>query len=527
MRNVVGHRSLHSSRVSLAGKVRQTPLIIDGEKIVSKSHVWYDIHNPATNEVVARVPEATKEELKAAVASSQKAFESWREVSVQHRARVMMKFHTLLNSHKDEIARLITEEQGKTLADAHGDLYRGIEVVEHSIAIPSLVMGEFLENVTKHTDLYSIHQPLGVTAAICPFNFPAMIPLWSLPMSVACGNTILLKLSERDPGAGVRIAELAQEAGCPPGVVNVIHGKHDCVNFLLDEPAVKAISFVGGDKAGRYIHARGTANGKRVQSNMAAKNHAVVLPDADKEAALSQIVGAAFGAAGQRCMALSVAIFVGLAKEWVPDFVSKAKTLKLGNGMDADVTLGPVISPEAKTRIEAIVGRASGQGAVVALDGRNVHVQGYEKGNFIGPTVISNVTAGMECYKEEIFGPVLNIMFAETLDEAIALVNANPYGNGTALFTSSGAAARKFQHEVDVGQIGINLPIPVPLPFMSWTGSRGSFVGSGRFYGKEAIRFYTNTKTITSNWNPARQAAAAAATSMPLLGQEQAAAKKH
>jgi malonate-semialdehyde dehydrogenase (acetylating)/methylmalonate-semialdehyde dehydrogenase len=267
---------------------------------------------------------------------------------VQQRARVMMRFHALLNQHKDEIARLITEEQGKTLADAHGDLYRGIEVVEHAIGIPSLVMGEFLENVTKHTDLYSIHQPLGVTAAICPFNFPAMIPLWSLPMSVACGNTILLKPSERDPGAGVRIAELAQEAGCPPGVVNVIHGKHDCVNFILDEPAIKAISFVGGDKAGRYIHARGTANGKRVQSNMAAKNHAVVLPDADKEAALSQIVGAAFGAAGQRCMALSVAIFVGSAKDWVKDFVAKAQTLKLGNGFDADVALGPVISPEAK-----------------------------------------------------------------------------------------------------------------------------------------------------------------------------------
>lgn len=423
----------------------------------------------------------------------------------------------LLNQHKDEIAGLITEEQGKTLADAHGDLYRGIEVVEHSISMPTLIAGDFIENVTKHTDLYTIKQPLGVTAAICPFNFPAMIPLWSLPMSVACGNTIILKPSERDPAAAVRIAELAHEAGCPPGVVNVIHGKHNAVNFILDDPNIRAISFVGGDAAGRYIHERGTANGKRVQSNMAAKNHAVVMPDADKEAALSQIVGAAFGAAGQRCMAISVAVFVGKAKEWVGDFAKKAAELKVGRGTDPSAALGPVISPEAKTRIEGIIARSTKEGATIALDGRGLKVAGCPNGNWVGPTVISGVRADMECYKTEIFGPVLNIMFAETLDEAIAIINRNPYGNGTAIFTSNGATARKFQHEVDVGQIGINLPIPVPLPFVSWSGSRGSFVGSDHFYGKHAVNFYTALKSITSNWNPNLAKASAASTVMPTL----------
>lgn len=516
MLRVWGRRSLHSSGVRLAA-VRRTPLIIDGKTVESTSKTWYEVHNPATNEVVALVPETTPSEKAQIIASSQKAFESWREVSVQQRARILMKFHALLDGERNSLAAIMTEEQGKTLADAHGDLQRGIEVVEHSLGIPSLIMGEFLENVTKHTDLYNIHQPLGVTAAICPFNFPAMIPLWSLPVSIACGNTCILKPSERVPGAAVRIAQLAQEAGCPPGVVNVVHGKHDSVNWIIDEPHIKAISFVGGDAAGRYIHERGTANGKRVQSNMAAKNHCVVMPDADKEAALSQIVGAAFGAAGQRCMALSVAIFVGSARDWVPAFVAKARELKLSHGTDPAAALGPVISPEAKKRIEGIIGRSAAEGATIALDGRGAIVPGFERGNFVGPTVISNVKPGMECYEQEIFGPVLNIMFVETLDEAIRTINANKFGNGTAIFTTNGATARKFQHEVDVGQIGINLPIPVPLPFMSWTGSRASFIGSGRFYGKEAIRFYTSTKTITSNWNPNLQAASAATTTMPLL----------
>mmetsp|Transcript_46913 Transcript_46913/g.146974 ORF Transcript_46913/g.146974 Transcript_46913/m.146974 type:complete len:374 (-) Transcript_46913:160-1281(-) len=356
------------------------------------------------------------------------------------------------------------------------------------------------EQVASDVDTYSVRQPLGVCAGICPFNFPAMIPLWMFPVAITCGNTFVMKPSERVPLTAMRLVELAQEAGVPEGVVNVIHGTHDAVNFICDAPEIRAISFVGGNAAGQHIHARGTANGKRVQANMGAKNHGVILPDADKESVLNKLTGAAFGAAGQRCMALSTAIFVGETQEWISDLAAKAKQLKLGSGTDPSADLGPVISPAAKARIEGLITSGEQQGAKVVLDGRNASVEDHPNGNFVGPTILKDVTTDMDCYKQEIFGPVLVTLKADTLDDAIAMINKNPYGNGTALFTSSGANARRFQMDVDCGQVGINVPIPVPLPHFSFTGSRASFVGSTNFYGKSGVHFYTQVKTVTASW---------------------------
>lgn len=378
----------------------------------------------------------------------------------------------------------MTEEQGKTLADAEGDVFRGLQVVEHACSVTSLQLGETLPSIARDMDTISYRLPLGVCAGITPFNFPAMIPLWMFPLAIVCGNTYVVKPSERDPGACMMLMELLEPAGVPPGVVNVIHGQHESVNFICDNPHIKAISFVGSDQAGRYIYERGSKSGKRVQSNMGAKNHGVVMPDANKEHTLNQLVGAAFGAAGQRCMALTTTVFVGESKEWIPELIERAKKLKVNAGHIPDADLGPVISPQAKERIHNLVESGVKQGAKVLLDGRGIKVPGFEKGNFIGPTILSDVTPNMECYKEEIFGPVLLTMTADTLDDAVNIINSNPYGNGTAVFTTNGATARKFTEQIDVGQVGINVPIPVPLPMFSFTGSRGSFLGDTNFYGK-------------------------------------------
>jgi len=495
---------------------RKTQLYINGKWIESKSKKWIDIHNPATNEVVAVVPETTREELELASKSAQDAFPGWRNTPVTTRIRHMFKLQALLNQHKDELAKSITEEQGKTLVDAHGDVFRGIEVVEHACSTGTLLMGETLENLSKNIDTYSYRQPLGVCAGICPFNFPAMIPLWMFPLAITTGNTYILKPSERDPGAAMLITKLAEEAGLPPGVLNVVHGTKDTVNFICDDPNIRAISFVGGDSAGRHIHSRGTANGKRVQSNMAAKNHCTIMPDSDKETTLNTLIGAAFGAAGQRCMALSAAIFVGESKKWIPELVQKAKKLKVGPGSSEKSDLGPVISPQAKQRIESLVESGVKEGAKLELDGRGVKVEGHPNGNWVGVTILSGVKPHMKCYTEEIFGPVLVCLEVDTLDDAIALTNNNPYGNGTAIFTKSGSAARKFQYEIDVGQVGINIPIPVPLPMFSFTGSRKSFLGSTHFYGKTGVDFFTQWKTITSNWKD-DFSGSTVSTSMPLL----------
>eukprot|EP00800_Vazella_pourtalesii_P021670 TRINITY_DN8164_c0_g1_i1.p1 TRINITY_DN8164_c0_g1~~TRINITY_DN8164_c0_g1_i1.p1 ORF type:complete len:520 (-),score=113.19 TRINITY_DN8164_c0_g1_i1:110-1669(-) len=477
-----------------------TKLFINGEFVESHTSKWIDVHNPATNEVVTRVPCTTQAEMTAAVDAAQNAFASWSEQSVLSRQRVMFNLQDLIRTNQGKIAQLITEEQGKTIPDAEGDVLRGLQVVEHACSITSLQQGETLPSLSKDMDCYTYRVPLGVCAGITPFNFPAMIPLWMFPVAIVCGNTYVLKPSERDPGASMFLAELAKQAGVPAGVLNIIHGSVDAVNFICDEPRIRAISFVGSDTAGTHIYNRGSNNGKRVQANMGAKNHGVVMPDANKENSLNQLVGAAFGAAGQRCMALSVAVFVGESKDWIPDLITRAKKLKVNAGNQPGTDLGPVISPAAKNRIVNLVTSGEKEGAQVVLDGRDIKVSGFEKGNFVGPTVVSGVKPSMECYREEIFGPVLLTMNVDTLDEALQVINDNRYGNGTAIFTSNGATARKFQNEVDVGQVGVNVPIPVPLPMFSFTGSRGSFLGDANFYGRRGIEFFTQTKTITSLW---------------------------
>ena len=399
----------------------------------------------------------------------------------------------------DELAETLTAEQGKTIADARGDVFRGLEVVEHAAGIANLQIGDFVENVASGVDTYSIWQPLGVCAGITPFNFPAMIPLWMFPMAIATGNTFILKPSEQDPMVTMRLVELAIEAGVPEGVLNVVHGGKATVDAICDHPDIKAVSFVGSSNVGKHVYERASQAGKRAQCMMGAKNHGVILPDANKEQTLNQLAGAAFGAAGQRCMALSVVVLVGAAGDWIDDIKAKAEGLVVSAGKH-DKDLGPLISPAAKARVEHLIGTGVEEGASLILDGRGITVEGYEKGNFVGPTIFDNVTSDMQIYKEEIFGPVLCIMRAADLDEAIELLNANPHGNGTAIFTQSGAAAHKFQQDIEVGQIGINLPIPVPLPMFSFSGSRASKLGDLGPYGKQAVQFYTQTKTVTARW---------------------------
>ncbi|XP_071548684.1 probable methylmalonate-semialdehyde/malonate-semialdehyde dehydrogenase [acylating], mitochondrial [Panulirus ornatus] len=494
-----------------------TKLFIDGHFVESKATEFIDVHNPATNEVVTRVPKTTQNEMQAAVDAAKVAFKSWSETSVLTRQQVMFKYQEIIKKNIHELAKAITLEQGKTLIDAEGDVMRGLQVVEHCCSITSLQLGETMPGIARDMDAHSYRVPLGVCAGIAPFNFPAMIPLWMFPVALVCGNTYVFKPSERVPGASMMLVEMLKEAGCPNGVVNVIHGQHDAVNFICDNPDIRAISFVGSDTAGRYIYERGSKNGKRVQSNMGAKNHGVVMPDANKESTLTQLVGAAFGAAGQRCMALSTAVFVGEAKEWLPELVERSKKLRVNAGHVPDADLGPVISPVARERICSLVQAGIDEGAKCILDGRDVVVPGYENGNFVGPTILSDVKPNMVCYKEEIFGPVLVALSVDTLDEAIELINSNMYGNGTAIFTTNGATARKFTNNIDVGQIGVNVPIPVPLPMFSFTGSRGSFLGDANFYGKAGINFYTQLKTVTQMWREADATSTQSATAMPVM----------
>lgn len=511
IRNVV-KRSYNTSNVAPTMK-----MFIDGKFVDSTTTEWIELKDPATNELVTRVPKCTQDEMQAAVDSSKRAFKTWSQTSILTRQQVMLRLQQIIRANMSEIAKNITKEQGKTHVDAEGDVLRGLQVVEHCCSMTSLQMGETMQNIAKDMDTYSYTLPLGVTAGITPFNFPAMIPLWMFPTAITVGNTSILKPSERDPGATLLLMEMLNEAGCPPGVVNVIHGAHDAVNFICDNPDIKAISFVGSDQAGKYIYERGSKNGKRVQSNMGAKNHGVIMADANKNATLNQLAGAAFGAAGQRCMALSTAIFVGEARQWIPDLVERAAGLKVGPGHVPGVDVGPVISPESKQRILSLIQSGVDEGAKLILDGRNVTVEKYEKGNFVGPTILTEVTPKMKCYTEEIFGPVLVCLSAETLDDAIDIINKNPYGNGTAIFTTNGATARKFVNEIDVGQVGVNVPIPVPLPMFSFTGSRGSFLGSEHFYGKQGIKFYTQTKTVTQLWRETDVSHTQAAVAMPTM----------
>lgn len=475
-------------------------LLINGQFIESETQQWQDIVNPATQEVIGRVPFATIQEVDAAIQAAQDAFATWRQTPIQARMRIMLKLQDLIRANMKEIAQVLTAEQGKTLADAEGDIQRGLEVVEHACSVGTLQMGEYIEGVARGVDTYTLQQPLGVCAGITPFNFPAMIPLWMFPMAIVCGNTFVLKPSEQDPLSTMMLVELALQAGVPAGVLNVVHGGKEVVDRLCTHPYIKAISFVGSTAVGTHVYNLAGQHGKRVQSMMGAKNHVVVMPDANKEQTLNALVGAAFGAAGQRCMALSVAVMVGESKQWVQELVEKAKTLTVNAGHEPNTDIGPVISQRAKARVIDLINSGVEQGAELLLDGRDVQVKGYELGNFVGATIFNGVTTDMRIYKEEIFGPVLAIIAVDTLEEAIELINANPFGNGVGLFTQSGAIARTFQNLIDIGQVGINIPIPVPVPFFSFTGSRGSKLGDLGPYGKQAVQFYTQTKTITSRW---------------------------
>jgi len=485
---------------SVAADVATVKLLIDGVFVESRTTQWRDVVNPATQAVLARVPFATADEVNAAVAAAAQAFKTWRKTPIGVRARIFLKYQQLIREHMSELAALLSAEQGKTLPDAEGDVFRGLEVVEHAAAIGNLQLGELANNVAGGVDTFTLLQPIGVCAGITPFNFPAMIPLWMFPMAIATGNTFVLKPSEQDPMVTMRLVELALEAGIPKGVLNVVHGGEDVVNAICDHGDIKAVSFVGSTRVGTHVYHRASQTGKRVQCMMGAKNHAVVLPDANKEQTLNALAGAAFGAAGQRCMAASTAVLVGDAQSWIADLVAKAKTLKVGAGNAAGTDVGPLISCAARERVEAFIASGVAQGATLELDGRKPDVPGFEEGNFVGPTIFSGVRPGMRIYDEEIFGPVLVILAADSLDDAIELVNANPNGNGTAVFTQSGAAARRFQEDIDVGQVGINVPIPVPVPLFSFTGSRASKLGDLGPYGKQVVMFYTQTKTVTQRW---------------------------
>src|SRR5690606_10894720 len=475
------------------------PVLINGEFRQSKASRWRDLVNPATQEKIARVPMCTADEVAAAVAAAKAAFPTWRKTPIGTRARIFLAYQQLIRANMKELAAILTREQGKTLADAEGDVFRGLEVVEHAAGIGNLQLGDIANNVANGVDTYTLLQPLGVCAGITPFNFPAMIPLWMFPMAIACGNTFVLKPSEQDPMVTMRLVELALQAGIPKGVLNVVHGDAESVDAICDHPDVKTVSFVGSTRVGTHVYQRASLAGKRVQCMMGAKNHAIVMPDARKEQTLDALTGAAFGAAGQRCMAVSVAVLVGEAQKWIPEIVERAKRLKVGAGID-NLDLGPPISGAAHERVISLIAQGAQEGAKLELDGRSIKVAGYEKGNFVGPTVFSGVKPGMTIYDQEVFGPVLCLVNADSLEQAIEIINANPNGNGTAIFTQSGAAARRFQEDIDVGQVGINLPIPVPVPMFSFTGSRASKLGDLGPYGKQVVLFYTQTKTVIARW---------------------------
>jgi malonate-semialdehyde dehydrogenase (acetylating) / methylmalonate-semialdehyde dehydrogenase len=459
------------------------------------------IYNPATGQVAAEVLLAETADVDTAVASAWDAFPGWAQTSVSARAKVLFAFRELVNARADRIAELITDEHGKVLSDALGEVKRGLEVVEFACGIPSLLKGDYSDQVSTGVDTFSFREPLGVVAGITPFNFPAMVPMWMFPVAIACGNTFVLKPSERDPSASMLLAELWKEAGLPDGVFNVVHGDKVAVDALLDSPRVSAVSFVGSTPIARYIHERGTASGKRVQALGGAKNHAIVMPDADVDFAADHLAAAAFGSAGERCMAISAAVAIGSAADAVVAAVSgRAKAVRVGPGREQGSEMGPVVTREAQQRIVGLIDSGEQQGADITVDGRGYVVPGHEDGFFVGPTVIDRVGTEMDVYTQEIFGPVLSVVRCDDVDEAIALINANPYGNGTAIFTSSGESARRFQRGVHVGMIGINVPVPVPMAFYSFGGWKDSLFGDKHVHGPEGVGFYTRAKVVTARW---------------------------
>ncbi|GIX27483.1 MAG: methylmalonate-semialdehyde dehydrogenase (acylating) [Burkholderiales bacterium] len=494
-----------STATSRAAREREpavVPLWIGGQRVEPCTERFGEVTNPATGAVIRRVPLCGAEDVERAVAAARAAFPGWRGTTPLRRARILTRFRELMEAHRDELTRLVTEEHGKTLADAAGSVQRGIEVIEFAAGAPHLLKGEHAEDVGRGVDCHSLLQPLGVCAGITPFNFPVMVPLWMFPVAIACGNTFVLKPSEKVPSASLRMAELFKEAGLPDGVFNVIHGDKAAVDALLAHPDVKAVSFVGSTPIARYVYETGARHGKRVQALGGAKNHAVVLPDADLDFAAEALAGAAYGSAGERCMAISAVVAVGEAADpLVEKLAARARGLKVGPGAEPGVEMGPLISRAHRDRVKGYVDQGEAAGARLVVDGRGLQVPGHENGFFLGPTLFDRVTPEMSIYRDEIFGPVLVVLRARDFDEALDLVNRNPYGNGTALFTRSGAAARRFQNEVEAGMVGVNVPIPVPMAFFSFGGWKQSLFGDLHVHGMEGVYFYTRTKVVTTRWS--------------------------
>jgi malonate-semialdehyde dehydrogenase (acetylating) / methylmalonate-semialdehyde dehydrogenase len=459
------------------------------------------VYNPATGEVARQVVLASVADVEAAVASSARAFPDWAATPPLRRARVMFKFKQILDERAEELARAITSEHGKVISDAMGEVTRGMEVVEFACGIPQLLKGEFSEQVGGGIDLYTIRQSLGVCVGITPFNFPAMVPMWMFPVAIACGNTFILKPSERDPSASLLIARWLEEAGLPKGVFNVVQGDKVAVDALLTHPQVAAISFVGSTPIAKYIHDTASQHGKRVQALGGAKNHMVVMPDADLDQAVDALIGAAYGSAGERCMAISVAVAVGaIADQLVAKIAAKAPQIRVANGMEATAEMGPLVTSAHLAKVRGYVDAGVAEGATLVVDGRGLKVPGCEEGFFLGACLFDHVKPGMSIYKEEIFGPVLAIVRAENFEEALALVNGHEYGNGCAIFTRDGDAAREFAHRVQIGMVGVNVPIPVPMAFHSFGGWKASLFGDHHMHGPEGVRFYTRAKAVTQRW---------------------------
>ena len=474
---------------------------INGVKVDTQSGRYADVFNPALGEPVARVALGTTEEVDAAVRAAEKAFPAWSATPPLTRARVLFKYLQLCQQHTDEFAAMLTREHGKTFADAQGEVARGIEMVEFAVGIPQLLKGEFTDQISRGIDAWSMRQALGVVAGITPFNFPVMVPMWMFPVALACGNTFILKPSERDPSPSLLHARLLKEAGLPDGVFNVIQGDKVTVDALLDHPVVQAVSFVGSTPIAEYIYSRGCAAGKRVQALGGAKNHMVVMPDADMEMTVDALMGAAYGSAGERCMAISVVVAVGDAGDKIVDALAKrTAALKVRDGMASDAEMGPVVSSAAKQRIERLIGEGVEQGAKLVVDGRNHVVAGRENGFFIGGTLFDHVTPDMTIYKEEIFGPVLCMLRSPDVGSAVELINRNEYGNGVAIYTRDGGVAREFVRQIQVGMVGVNVPLPVPMAFNSFGGWKRSLFGDHHAYGPEGVRFYTRHKAVMQRW---------------------------
>ncbi|MDO8119773.1 CoA-acylating methylmalonate-semialdehyde dehydrogenase [Isoptericola sp. b490] len=474
---------------------------LDGQPYEGNHVTTSPIHDPATGGFVGELAHATPEDVEAIIASSRKASENWSQVSLAKRTAILFRFRELLVEHTDALAEIVTREHGKVLWDAKGEVARGLEVVEFACGIPQLLKGEFSEQAATGIDVYSFRQPVGVVAGITPFNFPVMIPLWMSPVAIAAGNTFILKPPGRDPGAGMFLAELWKMAGLPDGVFNVVHGDREVIGRLLTHPDVDAISFVGSTSTAKIIFETGTRHGKRVQALGAAKNHGLVLADADLDSTVENLVAAAYGAAGERCMALPVALVQeDIADELVAKLVAKAAQVKVGPGTSAGVDMGPVISEQAKARITGLIDSAEAEGAEILVDGRNLVVEGYEGGYFLGPTVVDKVSPEMTINQHEVFGPTLEIIRVAGLEEGIEIINRNRYGNGAAIFTSSGESARTFQRAVQVGMVGVNVPIPVPVAWHSFGGWKDSMIGESHIYGPEGVNFYTRGKVVTQRW---------------------------